>query len=141
MSATRHFMLPTKSIFARLNHNMKRLSPATHGILDYVTVLLLFISPSLFGMETSGSALCYTLAIVHLLLTLFTDFPAGALKIIPLRIHGLIELIVSVGLLGAAIAFRISANTVSFYYYLIFSVMLFIIWFLSEYKTAVRAAS
>jgi len=119
---------------------MKILSPATHGILDYVTVLFLFVSPSLFGMEPPGSFLSYALAIVHLLLTLVTDFPAGALKIIPLRIHGLIELIVSIGLLGVAITFRILGFSVSFYFYLVFSVILFIVWSISEYRLGVKAA-
>jgi len=117
---------------------MKILSPTTHGILDYVTVLFLFISPSLFGMETAGSILCYTLAIVHLVLTLLTDFPAGALKIIPLRIHGLIEVIVSIGLLAAAISFRILGYSVSFYFYLIFCIILFIVWTISEYRITVK---
>lgn len=141
MSATRQFEFLAKSIFARLIHNMKKLSPATHGILDYVTVLLLFISPSLFSMESPGSVLSYTLAIVHLVLTLLTDFPAGALKIISLRIHGLIELIVSIGLLAVAISFRILGYSVSFYFYLIFSVILFIVWAVSEYRMGVKAAS
>ena len=92
-------------------------------------------------METPGSYLSYTLAIVHLLLTVTTDFPAGALKIIPLRIHGLIELIVSIGLLAVAISFRILGYSVSFYFYLVFSVILFIVWILSEYRMPVKAAS
>jgi len=84
-------------------------------------------------METPGSLLSYTLAIVHLLLTLLTNFPAGALKVIPLRIHGLIEVLVSIGLLVVAISFRILGYSVSFYFYLIFCIILFIIWTISEY--------
>jgi len=141
VSATRQFKFPDKSTFACSIHNMKKLSPAAHGILDYVTVLFLFISPSLFRMETPGSALSYALAVVHLFLTLFTDFPAGILKIIPLRIHGLIELIVAIGLLVVAISFRILDYTVSFYFYLIFSVILFIVWAVSEYRIGVKAVS
>jgi hypothetical protein len=134
-------MLSSRSSFAHLIHNMKKLSPTTHGILDYVTVLFLLISPSLFGMETPGSYLSYALAIVHFLLTFATDFPAGALKIIPLRIHGLIEVIVSIGLLAAAISFRILGYPVSFYFFLVFSVSLFIVWTVSEYRMSVRTTS
>jgi hypothetical protein len=120
---------------------MKKLSPTTHGILDYATVLFLLISPRLFEMETPGSYLTYALAVVHLLLTFATDFPAGALKIIPLRIHGLIEVIVSVVLLAAAISFRFLGYPVSFYFYLVFSVVLFIVWTVSEYRRDVKAAA
>ena len=120
---------------------MKKLSPEVHGILDYVTVLFLFVSPNLFEMERPGSVLSYALAIVHLLLTLSTNSPVGVLKIISLRIHGLIELIVSIGLLTVAISFKILGYSVSFYFYLIFSVFLFIVWVASEYRIGIKAAS
>ena len=113
---------------------MKKLSPRIHGIVDYFSVLFLLISPQLFEMENNGSAFAYILAIVHLLLTLFTNFQAGVFKIIPLKIHGLIELLVSIGLAGIAIWFRNVGEFVSFYFYLVFSVALIIIWLVSEYS-------
>ena len=120
---------------------MKKLSPSVHGVLDYVTVVLLFLSPTMFEMHTAGSFFTYVLATIHLILTLLTDFRAGLLKIIPLRIHGLIEIFVSVGLVGVAIWFKMSSDTVVFYFYLIFSVILFIVWAISEYGMHVKAAA
>jgi hypothetical protein len=117
---------------------MKKLSPRVHGVLDYITVLFLLLSPSLFDMQTTGSMFTYILAIVHLILTLFTDFPAGAFKVVPLKIHGLIEIIVSMFLIGISIWFRNSGDSVSFYYYLIFAIILFIVWATSEYKPVFR---
>ena len=117
---------------------MKKLSPELHGILDYITVLFLLVSPTLFEMQTASKAFTYTLAIVHLVLTLFTDFRAGVFKIIPLRIHGLIEIIVAVALIVIAIWFRISNDNVSFYFYLTFAVILFIVWTISEYRVVVK---
>ena len=99
---------------------MKKLSPRVHGILDYFTVLFLLLSPSLFDMQTPGSVFTYVLAIVHLVLTLLTDFPAGVFKVVPLKIHGLIEIIVSIALIAIAVWFRRSGDNVSFYYYLFF---------------------
>jgi hypothetical protein len=113
---------------------MKKITPGVHGILDYLTVLSLLISPSLFEMQVRGLRFTYVLASVHLVLTLFTDFKAGPFKLIPFKIHGLIEIIVSISLIGIAIWFRASGDNVSFYYYLIFSVVLFIVWAASEYK-------
>ena len=117
---------------------MKKLSPRVHGILDYFTVLFLLLSPSLFDMQTPGSVFTYVLAIVHLVLTLLTDFPAGVFKVVPLKIHGLIEIIVSIALIAVAVWFRSSGDNVSFYYYLIFAVILFIVWATSEYKSGLR---
>ena len=115
---------------------MKKLSPLVHGILDYFTVLFLLFSPSLFDMQTTGSAFTYVLAIVHLMLTVLTDFPAGAIKIIPLKLHGLIEIVVSIASIVVAVFFRSSGDNVSFYYYLIFAFILFVIWSISDYKPA-----
>jgi len=117
---------------------MKKLSPRVHSILDYFTVLFLLLSPSLFDMQTPGSVFTYVLAIVHLVLTLLTDFPAGVFKVVPLKIHGLIEIIVSIALIAIAVWFRRSGDNVSFYYYLIFAVILFIVWATSEYKSGLR---
>jgi hypothetical protein len=111
-----------------------KLSPRAHGVLDYLTVLILLISPELFDMQTTGETLCRGLAIVHLILTLCTNFPAGLFKLIPLKIHGLIELLVSLTLIGVAIWFRNSGDIVSFYFYLAFAAILFGIWIISDYK-------
>lgn len=113
---------------------MKKLSPRVHGILDYMTVLFLLLSPSLFDMQTTGSVFTYILAIVHLILTLFTDFQPGAFKVVPLKIHGLVEIIVSIALIAVAVWFRNSGDNVSFYYYLVFAFILFIVWAISDYK-------
>lgn len=111
-----------------------RISPRLHGVIDYITVLTLLISPDLFGMQATASTFTFVLAFVHLGLTMFTDFDAGVLKLIPLRVHGMIEMFVSFGLIGVAIGLGVMGDTVSFYFYLIFSVVLFIAWILTDYK-------
>jgi hypothetical protein len=118
---------------------MNKLSAEVHGILDNVTVLLLFVSPAIFQFHKIGSVFTYVLATVHLLLTLSTDFRAGVFKFIPLRIHGLIEITVSIALVGVASWFRISGDTAESYFYLIFSVLLFIVWIVSDYKKATKS--
>jgi len=117
---------------------MKKLSPRVHGILDYFTVLFLLASPFFFDMQTNGAVFTYVLAIVHLILTLLTDFPLGAFKIIPLKLHGLIEIVVSIALIVVAVWFRNSGDDVSSYYYLVFAIILFIVWTTSEYKSVLR---
>jgi hypothetical protein len=111
-----------------------KISSAIHGVLDYATVLVLFVAPSVFNMQTTASFFTYVLASVHLLLTLLTNFEAGVLKIIPLKVHGLIEIVVSVLLIAIAIWFKSLGDNLSFYFYLVFSVVLFIVWLLTEYK-------
>ena len=87
---------------------MKIISSKTHAILDYATVIFLLASPSLFDMDNSLSTFTYVLAGVHFILTILTAFEFGLVKVIPFRVHGLIEVVVSIVL--AALAFWFNSN-------------------------------
>ena len=65
-----------------------------HGMIDYLLVVLLAIGPGVSGFRGRQAALCYGLAALHLLLTLFTRFPLGVLKHVRFPIHGALEFIV-----------------------------------------------
>lgn len=114
---------------------MKIISPKIHGVIDYLVVVFLVISPLLMGMGHIASSFTYALAIVHLLLTLFTNFNAGLFKIIPLRIHGLIELIVGIGLVILAQTF-FKADVVAKTFYTGFGIAVLLVYLLSDYKKA-----
>ena len=73
----------------------KIISPKLHGLLDFFVVLAFLVAPKVFGLEGGAAYLAYLLAAVHLGLTLLTDFPAGAFKLIPLRVHGWVGLCVA----------------------------------------------
>jgi len=113
---------------------MKLLSPKLHGILDYVTVVFLALSPSLFNMQSLAGNFTYMLAFIHLILTLITNFEMGVFRVVPLYIHGIIELCVSILLVAISFLFFIYHDNTSFYYYLIFALVLFLVWCVSEYK-------
>lgn len=112
---------------------MKIISSRLHGVLDYVTILFLGLSPFLFQMNSAARIFTFALGIVHLSLTLLTDFEMGFFKVIPLKIHGTIEVIVSVALIFVAFLFRNWGDQTSFYYYLAFSLVLFLVWLTSSY--------
>ncbi len=73
---------------------MKLISPRIHGYLDFLTVILFLLAPALFGLNQLPALLAYSLAGIHLVVTLTSDFPFGIVKIIPFPIHGWIERIV-----------------------------------------------
>lgn len=58
-----------------------------HGILDYITVLIFVLAPSLFSLSEAGTVLAYILAVVHLLMTIFTAFSSGFISLIPFQLH------------------------------------------------------
>lgn len=116
---------------------MLKINPKTHGIIDYLSVVFLFMSPKVFNLPPTTAAFTYILGGIHLILTLSTDFPLGVFKIVSLKIHGWIELSVSVGLVGVAFYLGSIDGSVANIYYLCFAIALFIIWLLTDYKKAV----
>jgi len=63
-----------------------------HGVLDYGVVVLFIAAPSQLGITGPSAALCYVLALCQFAVTLFSEMPLGWKKLIPMRVHGLIEL-------------------------------------------------
>ena len=63
-----------------------------HGWLDDL-VALLYLAGA-WALRLGGAALAVALAgaAVHFLLTRLTDYPHGAIKLIPFRVHAFIEL-------------------------------------------------
>ncbi len=73
---------------------MKIISDTTHGILDYVTVVLFALAPSVLGLTGTAALISYALAAIHLTMTVLTDMPLGVIKIIPIKLHAFVELAV-----------------------------------------------
>lgn len=113
-----------------------KLTSKIHGAIDYLVVLFLALSPTLFGLEDVTATFTYALAAIHFLLTIATKFEFGLLKVIPFRIHGVIELIVSIILVGVAFYLGNLEGDLSRNFYLSFAGAVFITWLLTDYKSA-----
>jgi hypothetical protein len=72
---------------------MKIISPTLHGVLDYLTCGLFFIAPSIFGFTGMYATVCYILGAGYLLISLITNMPLGAFKVLPFWLHGRLELV------------------------------------------------
>ena len=73
---------------------MKVITIKIHGILDYVTVVAFALIPSLFGLSGVPMYLSYTLATVHFLMSVLTNYPLSVAKVIPIKLHKIVESIV-----------------------------------------------
>jgi hypothetical protein len=117
---------------------MKILSDTAHGILDYVTVAVFALAPSLLGLTGTAALISYALAVIHLAMTVLTDMPLGVIKIIPLKLHALVELAVGpvlvVGALGLPSFF---AGGQAFF--VAAGVAIFLVWLLSNYGMEMQA--
>jgi hypothetical protein len=111
-----------------------KINSKIHGILDYASVLFLLASPTLFGLPEITSYFTYLLGFVHLTLTILTNFELGLIKVVPLKIHGIIEAIVAVTLVVIAFYLGSIEGTLARNFYLIFAAVLTGLWFLTEYK-------
>lgn len=113
-----------------------KLSSKVHGIIDYVVVLFLLASPSLFGLPEFTACCTYILAGIHFTLTILTDFEVGLIKVIPLKVHGMIELIVSLALVGFAFYVGGREGYLARNFYLGFGIAVFLTWLISDYKSS-----
>jgi len=111
-----------------------KINSKTHGMLDYALVVLLLISPTLFSLGSVTSTFTYVIASIHLILTLCTDFELGVFKIIPFKIHGIIEIIVAVTLVGIAFYLGSIEGSASKIFYLCFAFVVFIAWLITDFK-------
>ncbi len=120
---------------------MKIISSKVHGLLDYATVVFLLLSPTLFNMQGSLATFTYALGVVHFVLTILTAFELGLVKIIPFRLHGLIEIVVALALVGAAFWFRSKDSGLGYHFYLALAFVILLVFMLTDFTSADRKAA
>ena len=76
----------------------KPISPKTHGVLDYATVVATAAAPKLLGFPEPAARLAYGLAGSYLGLSMLTDYPLAVKRAVPFKAHGATE-----GALGLAL--------------------------------------
>lgn len=113
---------------------MNILGPRIHGILDYVIVVFFLLVPTLFTLPNGLTTLAYVLAILHLTMTVLTDFPLGMLEVIPFGLHGIVELVAAIALIALPWIMSdlfLGGRTL----FSVTGVVLFLIWLLTSYRT------
>ena len=112
---------------------MKFISARAHGVLDYVTVIGFALAPGVLGFDGLPKWICYALAGIHLLLSLLTNYPLGAVKRIPFTLHGLIELVVSIALVVLPWVLRFADYAAARYFFVAAGGTIFVVWALTLY--------
>ena len=113
-----------------------KLNSKWHGIIDYAVVLFLLLAPLSLSLPSLTTFFTLTLALIHLGLTATTNFEMGVVKIIPLKTHGWIELVVSVSLIGLAFYLGSVEGSLARNFYLIFGAAVFVTWLVTDYTSA-----
>lgn len=76
-----------------------QLRPEGHRIVDFVIVAAFALAPTVLGLTDSPAVIAYTLAAIHLALTLATRFPGGGGRPVSIGLHAVLELLVGISLL------------------------------------------
>jgi hypothetical protein len=112
---------------------MKFISPTIHGIIDYLVVIFLLLTPTIFGFAGIIAIFTYALAFVHLALSLLTNYPLGLLKLIPVNVHAGIEVIVGIALIVLAYTWFKDNIDGSKLFYVIFGTVILLTWLVTDY--------
>ncbi|MBX3616637.1 hypothetical protein [Nitrosomonas sp.] len=113
---------------------MTLISPRIHGYLDILTVFLFSLAPTLFELNQLPALLAYCLAVVHLMVTLASDFPLGIVKIIPFPIHGWIERIVGPTLVAIPFILGFSTDEIARNFYVAAGIVIIAVGLLTDYQ-------
>lgn len=116
------------------------LPPNVHRILDYLAVIVFALAPSVLHLTGNTKMLAYALAVIHLVVTLATQFPGSARRPLPFSAHGIIELLLGLGLVCVPLIRHWTFDAGKFYPSM--GVVLLIIWAITRYRdTSVPIAS
>ena len=113
---------------------MKILNPRTHGYLDYVTVMLFLVAPTVLGLTGIPAMLAYALAVIHLVMTLVTNFPLGVVKLIPFTIHGWVERVIGPLLIVVPFVLGFSTDLVARNFYVAIGFVIVLVGLVTDYK-------
>ena len=117
---------------------MKVISPRLHGYLDFLTVILFLLAPALLDLGQVPAMLAYSLAAVHLVVTLTSDFPFGVIKIIPFPVHGWIERIVGPSLIAVPFILGFANEETARNFYIAAGLVIIAVGVLTDYQSKAR---
>ncbi|MBS0587136.1 MAG: hypothetical protein JSS37_04120 [Proteobacteria bacterium] len=117
---------------------MKVISPRIHGYFDFLTVFIFLLAPTLLGLGQLSAMLAYGLAVVHLIVTLTSDFPFGIIKLIPFTIHGWIERMVGPLLIAIPFILNFSDEEAARNFYIAMGIIIIVVGMLTDYQAEVR---
>ena len=115
------------------------LPPSVHRLLDYVAVIIFALAPTLFNLKGNTRMLAYALAVIHLLVTLATQFPASPRRPLPYSAHGIIELLVGLALVCVPLIRHWTFGAGKFYPAM--GGVILVIWAITRYRDPVVPAA
>ena len=76
----------------------KPISPTLHGMIDYTTSVAVAAAPTVLDFPEPAAELCYALAGSYTGMSMLTDYPPAAKRMIPFKAHGVVESVIGMAL-------------------------------------------
>lgn len=115
---------------------MRFLNPTAHGVIDYVAIAGLAVAPMLFGFAGVAATICYAVAVCYLGMCLLTAYPLSLAKVIPFPVHGGVELVLSLCLMGMPWIAQFSSEIHARNFFLVSGIALLAVWVVTNYRAA-----
>jgi hypothetical protein len=103
-------------------------------MFDIYIICLLFLAPILWAMNGEPRWILWSLCLIHLLVVATSKFSYGIVKILPMRVHGFLELIVGLALPFAPYIFGFADQPNAQHFFNGGSFGLLLFWFLTDYS-------
>jgi hypothetical protein len=101
---------------------------------DIYVMCLLFLAPILWGMTGEPRMILWTLCLVHFLVVCLSKFSYGIVKIIPMQVHGFLELLVGLSLPAMPYLFGFADRPNERHFFYGGGFIMLVFWFLTDYS-------
>ena len=100
---------------------MRKFIPTySHAVIDYILVIVLLIGPFISEFDFSGMAatICFISSGIVALLSILTASEGGLIRIIPMKIHLAIDILLGIFLIASPFILRFSSQTYFFHIFI-----------------------
>jgi hypothetical protein len=118
----------------------KPISPKLHGVIDYLAVPLLLAAGPLFGFKGVPAETTSTLAGIVLVLAVFTAYPLGLVKMIPIKMHLVIDAVLGIGMIVSLFVLHFSSDARACYFFVGFGIVVLLLVLLTAPTSDVQHA-
>jgi hypothetical protein len=102
-------------------------------MFDIYIICLLFMAPILWGMTGEPRMILWSLCLIHFLVVCISKFSYGIVRILPMQVHGFLELIVGLSLPFMPYLFNFADRPNERHFFTGAGFILLVFWFLTDY--------
>jgi hypothetical protein len=114
---------------------LKPISPKLHGLIDYLSVPLLLAAGPLFGFGGRAAQITSTVAGAILVVAAATQYPPSLVKLVPLKVHRMIDLVLGIMFVVYPHVFRFPEHSALFFF-IAYGLLTLIVVFLTRWDAA-----